>query len=458
MRFRTKITIATMLLITVLFGAGFTILITVNYNFVLGKAKEQSDNATELLCSSIYLFFKSDYPDDNSIENVSSSLANHQFDEFFYLRAGLLLYSSNPDLTNEISLPSDINSALLIKAGEKNFLLNGDNILIAGQSYTYFTLIDVTYIVENRNQMIRTFLWVYAVVIAIGSVVSWILSTQLLKPLTRLVRATKELANGNIKYRAKVKTKDELGLLTARFNSMADQIEDNIRSLEEASEQKDRFMGAFTHELKTPMTSIIGYSELLLTQQLSETDANDALNYIHSESKRLESMSMKLLDLFVAGNTSIELKSVNAADLVRGTVDELSSIYEYSGIKLNCQTQTGICRLDPDYFKTVLTNVIDNARKAVMDNPKDRPPYITVIQRLSDSKTIIEVTDNGKGIPADTLNHLTEAFYRVDKSRSRAQGGSGLGLALTAKIIELHNGTINFYSKENCGTKVVITI
>ena len=93
-----------------------------------------------------------------------------------------------------------------------------------------------------------------------------------------------------------------------------------------------------------------------------------------------------------------------------------------------------------------------------MDNPKDRPPCITVIQRFSDSKTVIEVTDNGKGIPADTLNHLTEAFYRVDKSRSRAQGGSGLGLALTAKIIELHNGTIEFNSKENVGTKVVIKI
>lgn len=109
--------------------------------------------------------------------------------------------------------------------------------------------------------------------------------------------------------------------------------------------------------------------------------------------------------------------------------------------------------LDTDFFGSLLVNLIENARKALTNGGE-----ICVNSRMTADGCQIKVSDNGRGIPANALSHITEAFYRVDKSRSRAQGGAGLGLTLCAEIARMHHGSISFESKEECGTTVTVDL
>ena len=175
------------------------------------------------------------------------------------------------------------------------------------------------------------------------------------------------------------------------------------------------------------------------------------MNYIFSEGKRLESLSLKLLDIIVARNTKLELKKVCPAQLIEQTADHLRPVYTKNDIGIECSGDESECLLEPELVKSLLINLIDNARKAL-----GHGGLIRISSQLTDTGCIIRVRDNGPGIPPEAIAHLTEAFYRVDKSRSRAQGGAGLGLALCSDIARLHNGSIEFESSRETGTCVTV--
>ena len=137
------------------------------------------------------------------------------------------------------------------------------------------------------------------VLIIAGGFAAWLTSYYMTMPLNKVSRTARALASGHLESRVNSKTPDEIGQLGSDFDHMADRLEENIVELKMAMEQQDRFMGSFAHELKTPMTSIIGYADLLRSQALNEDETQEAANYIFSEGKRLESLSLKLLDLLM---------------------------------------------------------------------------------------------------------------------------------------------------------------
>ena len=212
-------------------------------------------------------------------------------------------------------------------------------------------------------------------------------------------------------------------------------------------------MGSFAHELKTPMTSIIGYADLLRSQSMDEEEAQEAANYIFSEGKRLEALSLKLLDLLLVKHQTLALTDTEISTLIESLTVHLQPVYREHRITLQCRCETGICRLEPDLFRSVLINLLDNARKALPEGGN-----IYVLGQSLDGEYQIRVLDNGRGMPEEAIRHLTEAFYRVDRSRSRAQGGAGLGLTLCSRILELHGGTISFASREGNGTCVTVCL
>ena len=150
-------------------------------------------------------------------------------------------------------------------------------LIIGNYEYQLFTLSDITYINDNQKQLTGIFACIYIATVALAVIISWLISSRLLKPLSQLACATSELAAGNLSYRTDCSSKDELGALSEHFNSMASQIEEGMLKLEEDAEAKEQFMEAFSHELKTPMTSIIGYAELLQSQQLNADIARQSL-------------------------------------------------------------------------------------------------------------------------------------------------------------------------------------
>ena len=185
--------------------------------------------------------------------------------------------------------------------------------------------------------------------------------------ISALSSAAKRFASGDLSYRARVVNNDEIGKLTEDFNTMAEKLEDNIKTIQDAADRQKTFMGNFAHEMKNPMTSIIGYAELIRSQTLTEGEQMDAANYIFSEGKRLEALGLKLLDMLSLDQSKLQLVPASPADLVAGLLEHLKRVYAQKGIALQYRTAEGTCFLEPDLFKTLLVNLMDNARKA-LDN------------------------------------------------------------------------------------------
>ena len=212
-------------------------------------------------------------------------------------------------------------------------------------------------------------------------------------------------------------------------------------------------MGGFAHELKTPMTSIIGYADMLRSIQLEPEKHFLAANYIFSEGKRLESLSLKLLDILVLQKTDFALKPVSAAQLAKETAGLYFPVLQESGLRIEICCEDRTVQAEPDLFKTLLINLLDNARKA-----SDPGSCIRISGTQSENDYLLTVQDYGRGIPEEELPRITEAFYMVDKSRARAQNGAGLGLAICAQIAEIHGAHLSIESKLGNGTAVTIRL
>ena len=139
----------------------------------------------------------------------------------------------------------------------------------------------------------------------------------------------------------------------------------------------------------------------------------------------------------------IKFVPTDMKSMIENLTVHLRPVYKKKGIELQCRVDPAICMVEPDLFSSLITNLLDNARKAL-----DNGGNIMIMGESVNGNYRIRVIDNGRGMPEEALKHITEAFYRVDKSRSRAQGGVGLGLNLCKEIIGLHNGTISFASRE----------
>lgn len=218
-------------------------------------------------------------------------------------------------------------------------------------------------------------------------------------------------------------------------------------------ERQEQFMGAFAHELKTPMTSIIGFADLLRQGDLDESTRIRAAEYIYIEGRRLERLSFKLLDLLLLKKDEISMKQVWLPSYMTEVDQALSPMLRKKRIQLICMAEQGHTAFEPDLIKSLLYNLIDNASKAI-----DEEGVIGVTAAIIPNGCQFQVVDNGRGMEQTELVRITDAFYRVDKARSRSQGGAGLGLSLCKQIVSLHNGQIRFASTPGKGTKVTITL
>ncbi len=234
---------------------------------------------------------------------------------------------------------------------------------------------------------------------------------------------------------------------------MADNLEQQFQELEDAARRQEDFIGSFAHELKTPLTSMIGYADMLRTHQVTQEEQFQAANYIFKEGKRLEALSFKLMDLMVVKNQELELRPVKIRWMAEDIRGMLQPSLKKAGIVLKVVMEDEQLLLEPDLMKTVLLNLLDNGRKAI-----DGEGTLYLLGRKEEEGFALYVRDTGKGIPKEELSRITEAFYMVDKSRSRQQGGAGLGLAICAEIVKRHEGTMKFKSIPGKGTMVRIFI
>ena len=364
----------------------------------------------------------------------------------------------NSSFTYKEMKPSDENTCNSIIWRENNnyYLqlcssmdINTENLDISQMDIVY----DITSVYAARAQEQNTFRLLLIAIFVVGSITSMIAASLLTKPLEKLSSLAQHISHGDYSARLHIHSGDEIEALANDFNNMADTIEDNISELHFSMEKQEQFMGSFAHELKTPMTSIIGYADLLRSQNMSEDETNEAANYIFSEGKRLESLSLKLLDLLVVKNQETILTPTDPALAIRNVINVMKPELAKEHITLKSSCRKGCCMMDIDLFQSLIINIIDNARKAIDDNG-----LIHVAGTVRDDNYVIIIKDNGRGMPPEEITRISEAFYRIDKSRSRAQGGAGLGLAICSKIAEIHQAKIKYKSAVGRGTVVTITL
>lgn len=453
MRFRQKMLLVMVWLLTLSYGVGGVFLIRQNFKSTLSQIKKNNEESYEMILQSVQLVNFVDIQQDfssisNTLEkmNTSDSIVGIKL-----MKGDTVLYQTGETITDYDSL-EEFESLMFSRDARYFYQISG-SVNTDNTPLRLIILYDITPVYAARDEQVRTYHQIFLLMIVIGGFTAWITTYLMTKPLANVSKTARDLASGNLDARVNPKVLDEIGQLGSDFDNMADRLADNINELKLTMEHQDQFMGSFAHELKTPMTSIIGYADLLRSQSLTGEEAQEAANYIFSEGKRLESLSLKLLDLLMMKKESIKLIPVDMKQMIDNLTMHLQPVYTKKGIMLQSRCERCICYAEPDLFSSVLTNLLDNARKAI-----DNGGNIMIVGERVQGFYRIRVYDNGRGMPEEAIKHITEAFYRVDKSRSRAQGGAGLGLTLCKEVIELHGGTIAFASREGNGTCVTVTI
>lgn len=453
MRFRQKMLLVMVWLLTLSYGVGGVLLIRQNFKSSLEQVQNNCAGSYEMLLQSVQLVNFVDI--QQNFSNISTVLERmntaNSLVGISLKQGNQVLYETGEEKADYDS-DSDFESFLYASGTSHIYQINGI-IKTNGAPLELVVMYDISSVYEARDDQVRVYHQLLVVLILIGGFTAWLMSYYLTMPLSKVSKTARALASGHLESRVKPKTQDEIGQLGSDFDHMADRLEENINELKMSMEQQNRFMGSFAHELKTPMTSIIGYADLLRSQALDKDETQEAANYIFSEGKRLESLSLKLLDLLMMKKQDIKFVPTDMKSMIENLTSHLQPVYKKKKIELSCRIEPGICMVEPDLFSSLITNLLDNSRKAL-----DNGGNIMILGDSDKGNYRIRVIDNGRGMPEEAMQHITEAFYRVDKSRSRAQGGVGLGLNLCKEIITLHNGTIAFASREGNGTCVTVTI
>lgn len=332
--------------------------------------------------------------------------------------------------------------------------------LLKCSSGTYYLAFgrNIQYVYDARERLYEQYRNMILFVIALSVSVSWFLAYHFTKPIRRLVKATRDFARGNYQSRVEVKGEDELADLMLEFNRMARRLERSIWDLEDAARRQEEFTGAFAHELKTPLTSIIGYGDMLRSMNLTEEEKRSSSDYIYQQGKRLERLSYKMMELVRVNTQGITLKPLKTRELAYEIELFTKRLLWEKKVVLEKNIAPGILFGDLDLLCSLFGNLIDNAAKACARKtyPGEEQGKILFVGRQEKNGYSFTVMDNGCGIPAGEVGKITEAFYMVDKSRARKEGGAGIGMTLCSRIVKLHHARWEIASNENAGTNVYV--
>jgi signal transduction histidine kinase len=310
---------------------------------------------------------------------------------------------------------------------------------------------DISYVFQDAQQLLRRGQLLFLGVLGGSFVAMLVMAWWLTRPIQQLKEASVAFSAGDYHSRANVTTRDELGELAKTYNQMADLIAQKMAALEEAARKQEDFVANFAHELKTPMTSIIGYADMIYQQRLTGEELHTAAEYIMNEGMRLESLSFKLLDLIALGRKAFLLEGAQLAPFFQDVEETIRPVALARGVTFVVDCQDDWVRVELDLCKTMVLNLLDNALKSGADQ-------VRLTGRPQGTRYCVTVADNGRGIPPEELSRITEAFYMVDKSRSRREHGAGLGLALAARIAALHGTELTYQSTVGQGTQVSLTL
>lgn len=421
-------------------------------------ALTSTQNETDIIRASVYarLDDVSGYYNQFNASNIGMYLKPYGE---YYVRQGVylqlwrgseLLYSSfagvMPDITTE-------DAAFFTLDGVCYLACRESIVLDDGQTFDLLMIRDIQYLTEYQNTLLRFSIMIAALsTIAIGFL-SFVLLRRLTKPLADLGKAAQRIAGGEYKERVRVSTKDEVGQFAETFNTMAESVEGQIREMDALVQDHQQFVDHLAHEIRTPITAMIGYSQILMHAKATDVDRQKAAEYIGQQSMRLKLLSEKLLNLSRLKYDAAELSPVSLPPILHAAASTLQSLAMAKELSIKICVPDVVVLGDAVLLETLFQNLLENAIHASEEGQE-----IEATGAASDGILHMEIIDRGIGIDEENLQRIIEPFTRVDAARSRQHGGVGIGLALCKRICELHHTTLSIASIQGQGTTVKVDL
>jgi len=298
------------------------------------------------------------------------------------------------------------------------------------------------------NQLGGFFLMGALLAVIVASLITLLLSRRILSPVKELQSAAQRLGKGDFSQRVDISDKSEIGELASTFNSMADNLQRN-------EQLRQHMVSDIAHELRSPLTNVRGYLEAI-KDGVIQAD-HDTISSIYGETILLSRLinDLQELSLAEAGELKLSLQPEDVSELVKQSIAAVQAKASEKDIALSHDIHAGLPRVNIDFLriKQVLLNLLENALAHTPHGGR-----IDIAAKPVNGFVEISVSDNGEGIPAADINNIFERFHRVDKSRSRSTGGSGLGLTISRYIIEEHKGKIWAHSEVGKGSCFSFTL
>lgn len=350
----------------------------------------------------------------------------------------------NPTPEQMMAMFKSTNNELSFKHHNEVLAYDTKN-MINGQEYYIYVQKDTS---GQKSAIANSAILILGCVFLTGSIVFLVIADIIVKPLTRLTNAIKELSNGNYNVRVDNVGQDEISKLNQGFNQMA-------RQLAKQDETRQKFISDISHEFQTPLTSIQGFANILKEEDLPKEQRVKYANIILYNSKRLSSLAKNMLQLTLLDREEIELELTNYSLVEQ--MNRVISTQENQAMEKNIEIVFEMPKKeifiegDEQRLEQVWTNIISNAIKYTNEGG-----LITITMKKNSKDIEISIEDTGIGMSKEVVSHIFERFYREDKARNVE--GNGLGLAIVKSIVDLHHGKIDILSQVDVGTNFIVRL
>lgn len=462
MKFSYKLVASCSMTIAIIFSLGASLMIYQNHAHLLAATMQEKESSHLVQSYSLESKLIQDaqkqatsYGENTEKMNAQAVYYVKQFASLQYAKqAQYLLYdeenkllytSTDASLSKKSSEEQRLDS--LFTYQERTYAAYTSSIMVANHTYTFCTLSDISSLYEERTRQYQSFVIIDLCMLGISFLLLYGISTYLTRPIKRLHHASQRIASGHYEDRTQIYTNDEIGELSKSFDEMAQATQGTIEQLKQSSAAKEEFMGSFSHEIKTPMTAILGFADMLRTYDCDEQTRKEASSYIYREAKRLESLSHTLMELLSLSNQPPQLHKQSIEVLCH----HLKQHYEGAKklTRLRFTMEDAIIDTNDDLFFTLMRNLIDNALKA-----SHKEQMVTITGCIQDTHYHICIQDEGIGMSEEDIAKVEQPFYMADRSRSRSEGGAGLGLSIVKRICELHHTKLMIESTLGKGTRI----
>ncbi|MEU6861065.1 MtrAB system histidine kinase MtrB [Glycomyces sp. NPDC046736] len=434
-------------------------------------AVEETENAVERAAEQLATYTSTS---DNALAMTMQRIVNELGEDPVYapyilLRTGDEAVAKTHPVSNGVEPPAALQAAVAehkIATQYETFSVDGDDaapFLVVGsfidlsvdyELYAFYPLDSQ----QDAISLLRTNLALagVALVLLLG-VIAALVTRLVVTPVREAARTSQRLAAGLLHERMEVRGSDDLARLAGSFNLMAENLQSQIRRLEEMSMMQRRFTSDVSHELRTPLATIRMAADLLYDNRDDfDPITKRSTELLQHEIDRFEDLLQELLEVsrFDSGFASLEVEAVDVGRIAHDVVEALAHLAEDCGVSVSLTKppRRVIAEVDPRRVHRVLRNLVSNA----IEHAEGRPVEVTVAE--GDTAVAVAVRDHGVGLKPGHAERVFDRFWRADPSRTRRTGGTGLGLAISLEDAKLHSGTLQVVGEPGEGTLFVLTL